>query len=149
MGSDLGNVCSQFQPLYRRALLVKIANFGTVDLAAQVPQIGKRKPVVNSTRRQSSSFICAAALVSASYYEWRLLLFISSRFIVFGLWITPMLQCSAAKECLDFAFTCWMSWFWCFLFMQSARCSASQTQTVTREARTITHLPGNITIIYS
>lgn len=28
-------------------------------------------------------------------------------------------------------------------YMQNARCGAEQTQTVTREAPTITHIPGN------
>lgn len=42
---------------------------------------------------------------------------------------------------LSLYYLCLKPWLW--LLLQNARCGAEQTQTVTREAPTITHIPGN------
>ncbi|XP_062078976.1 protein YELLOW LEAF 1, choloroplastic-like [Humulus lupulus] len=83
--SDLGRVCYRFQPLATKCLQVKSDKLGPVQPGTKLMFTKTSKSAMLSTRRQSSSVICAAAY--------------------------------------------------------SARCSAEQTQTVTRQAPTMTHMP--------
>lgn len=92
--ADLGSICYQFHPLVGRSGQGQSVKLGPVqnvklepiERGICFPFAGTRKPVTHSTLRQSSAFICAAAL--------------------------------------------------------NARCSAEQTQTVTRQAPTMTHIPA-------
>lgn len=70
--ADLGSICYQFHPLVGRSGQGQSVKLGPVqnvklepiERGICFPFAGTRKPVTHSTLRQSSAFICAAALVS-------------------------------------------------------------------------------------
>ena len=66
--SGLGRVRCQFQPLATKCAQVKSIKLGPVQLGTPFLFRETRKPVMLSTRRQSSAVICAAALVSLVHF---------------------------------------------------------------------------------